>query len=198
MVSMSAIGLTAIIHLLMRISLFYEQPKNQCSPAPEIGSWFFIASVFMVLYDNDIFPFRYRCIPIPCQFLVETLIALVSTEFATLVLWCNMEKASFRLMKFILFEGSSNLYYDMGGDFLVGFLITLLALFLLCNTAIATGHFGKLQSKYYQGIREAGKTLTQIWNKCPSYRECQIAVETNTEDDDGLAPPTPRTRRRRR
>lgn len=195
---MSAVILTATVHLLMRISIFYEQPKNQCSPAPEIGSWCFIASVFMILLDNDIFPCRYRCIPIPCQVIVETFIALVSTEFAMLVLWCNFEKAAFRLTKWIFSEVSSNLYYDIGGDFLVGFLITLLGLFVLCNTAIATGHYHKLQNRYYQVIREAKNTASKFWRKCPSIRECQRAV--NTEDDDGLntATPTPRNRRRLR
>lgn len=188
----------------MRISIFYEQPKNQCSPAPEFGSWCFIVSVFMILLDNDIFPFRYRVIPIPCQVLVETLIALVLTEFATLVIWCNLEKAAFRLMKCVLSEGSSNLYYDMGGDLLVGFLITLLGVFVLCNTAIVTGHYEKVQTKYYQMLRGAGNTFSKIWRKCPSIRECQRAVEEttpyNTEDDDGLTPgtSTPRSRRRRR
>lgn len=198
MVSMSAIVLTSIVHLLMRISIFYEQPKNQCSPAPEIGSWFFIVSVFMILLDNDIFPCRYRRVPISCQVLVETVIAIVATEFATLVLWCNLEKAAFRLSKFISSEGSSNLYHDMGGDFLVGFFITLLGLFVLCNTAIATGHYEKLQVKYYQGINKFGKMVNEIWRKCPSYRECQIALEENTEDDDGFAPSAPVSKSRRR
>lgn len=202
---MSSLVLTATVHLLMRISIFYEQPKNQCSSAPEIGSWCFIASVFMILLDNDVYPCRYRCIPIPCQVVVETCIALVLTEFATLVLWCNLEKAAFRMLKAVLSEGSSNLYYDMGGDFLVGFLITLLGIFIVCNTAIATGHFEKLQKKYYQGIRGGERMAMKFWSKCPSFRECQRAVEETTsynteEDDDGLNPATVilRNRRRRR
>ena len=200
MVALSAVVLTAIIHLLMRISVFYEQPKNQCSPAPEMGSWFFVLSVFMILSDNDIYPYRYRCIPVICQNLVETFISIVATEFSTIVLWCNLEKAAFRFTKCILSEGSSNLYNDMGGDMLVGFLLTLLGLFILCNTAIATGYYDRVRCSYVEVLKGAASKFSNFWKKCPTISECEMAVQNFnrfTEGDDCL-PITPRRRGSRR
>lgn len=136
MVSTCAVVFTVILHLCMRVSIFYEQPKNQCSPAPEIGSWLFVVSIFMLLLDNEILPTKYRCIPSICQALGETFISLVITEFSMLVLWCNLEKAAFTFMKYALSEKSSNLYMDMGGDKLVGFIITITSVFILCNVRL--------------------------------------------------------------
>lgn len=193
--SVCAVVLTAIIHLLMRISIFYEQPKNQCSSAPELGSWLFVTSVFMLLLDNDIIPMRYRCIPHVCQTLAETFIFLVITEFSTLILWCNIEKIGFTIMKYVLSAGSSTLYKDLGGDNLVGFIITVISLFILCNAAIATGYYDQLETQYKTLKKGLSKKLSNIWKTGPSVNECELIAETPRclHEDHGL-----HTRRRRR
>lgn len=195
MVTSYAVITTAIIHLLLRVSIFYQQPKQQCSLAASIGNWSFITSIFILLLDNDIYPCRYRCIPIPCQLLVETIISLLITEFSSLVLWCNLEKAIFSISRCILSAGSSNLYNDMGGDFLVRCLLTLLGLLILSFTAIATGYYDKLQAKFYRLMSGTRRTLSEIWRKRSGVRTCHspggdFVMLANTEDDDGLPPST--------
>lgn len=201
MVSTSAVVFTAVIHMLLRISVFYEHLKTKCSPAPQIGNWFFILSVFLMLLDNDIYPCRYRCIPIPCQVLVETIFTLVLTEFSSLVLWCSLQKALFSLSKCVL----SNIYDELGGDFLVQCLLNLLGLVILFNTAIATGYYDKLQTNSQDIIRKTIQKISDIRRKRTSNVVDSRTVEVCAhhpplpEDDDCLAPitSTPRNRRRR-
>ncbi|KAL5278106.1 hypothetical protein ACFFRR_003012 [Megaselia abdita] len=176
--SACAVVLTAIIHLLMRISIFYEQPKNQCSSAPELASWLFVTSVFMLLLDNDIIPVRYRCISTICQTLAEAFIFLVITEFSTLVLWCNIEKVAFTVVKYVLSESSSTLYMDLGGDSFVGFIITIISVFTLCNAAIATGYYDQLQNQYSTLRKGLSKNMSNIWKTGPGVGQAEIITET--------------------
>lgn len=184
MTSMCAVILTAVLHLLMRISVFYEQPKNQCSTAPEIASVLFVVSVFLFLLDNDFFPVRYRCIPSVFRVLCEILIALFITEFSMLVLWCNIEKGAFSSMKYVLSESSSNLYMDMGGDKLVGSLITLGSVFILCNVVIATGFYDQIQDQYKALMQRIGRKMSTSSvsnNCCPGVWETESETELDCE-----------------
>lgn len=168
MVSISAIFFTALFHLCMRVSIFFEQPKNQCSPAPEIASWLFVVSIFMLLLDNEVFPIKYQCISSFFQTMAETFLSLIITEFSMLVLWCNLEKAAFTFMKYSLSECKSNLYMDMGGDRLVGFLVTLSSICVFCNVSIVTGFYDGFQNRYKAFKHSIKKNIVNIWRGCPT------------------------------
>lgn len=114
--------------------------------------------------------------------------SLVITEFSMLVLWCNMEKGAYGLMKYALSENTSNLYMDTGGDKLVGFIVTIISVFVLCNVSIATGFYDQLQDKY----KSIARKMSNVWKASSTLEECGLVYDSSSEDNCSLL------RRRRR
>lgn len=130
-----------IIHFVLRISLFLEPPPGGCSAAPAIASVMFLASTVIILLDTNIYPHKYKRVPVTCRIFVEFIISLIIIEFSMVFLWCRAEQIIQRMFRCILLDGDMNIYYDMGGDYLTGCLITLFSFEILLNVILATNYY---------------------------------------------------------
>ncbi|XP_017071467.2 uncharacterized protein LOC108108087 [Drosophila eugracilis] len=86
-----AVGLAAFFEL-MGCQFFLPQPKDRCSPAPDLASWIFLAATVCLLWDISIYPRRFMHMGRAWRVLVETMAAIFIAELGTIVIWCGIER----------------------------------------------------------------------------------------------------------
>lgn len=187
MATKTALILATLVHILLRVSIFIEQPTNNCSSAPTLASLIYLASTLMVIYDYNIYPKRYTNIPVPCQRFAEVVMILLLIEFSTVVVWCSLERTFQRLLKCILLEKSSNMYYDMGGDFLTGGILIFCSIFIFVNTALATDFYYSTKRKLLSSYRKMVEKVKRMWGNLPLCYEkkpvCCPPMDAEPKDD---------------
>lgn len=166
MVSTTAVITAAFLQLVLGISIFIEQRTDLCSTAPTLASWLFIIAIFDILLDVEIFPIRYMNVPYIFQLMVETILAVLLSEFSSLIVWCNMERISCKLGKSMLIMAGlpANIYYDWERFILGTITIAISLTFLLC-VGQATDHFYLLRKKSIRSYRKTIDYLTQLWQR---------------------------------
>ncbi|KAH8293295.1 hypothetical protein KR018_012346, partial [Drosophila ironensis] len=76
---------------LLGCALFFSQPMDQCSPAPCLGGYLFLAATLMYLRDSGCW-LRYFPIHPLWLAIIEVLAAVFFAELGTVVIWCNIER----------------------------------------------------------------------------------------------------------
>ena len=169
MASKYAIGITAFLQIILRISFFIEQRGDACSAAPTLASWIFLIAFLDILLDLCIYPIRYMHLPYVCQIVAETLITVLLTEFGSLVVWCTIEKITCKLSKslLLLFGMAPNTYYDYE-TYILGTVTTATSLAILLFVGQATDHYHFLRKRSMRMCRKINSYLSQLLSKIHS------------------------------
>ncbi|XP_016979536.1 uncharacterized protein LOC108044886 [Drosophila rhopaloa] len=96
-----AVGLAAFFQL-MGCFFFFAQPKDRCSPSPDLASWLFLGATMCFLWDVSIYPRRFMHMPHFWQLLVEIVAAVFLAEVGTIIIWCALERFLFYLTDVLL------------------------------------------------------------------------------------------------
>ncbi|XP_017049020.1 uncharacterized protein LOC108093456 [Drosophila ficusphila] len=91
-ITIVAVGLLQVFG----ISFFASQPKDQCSPAPAIGSKIFLLSVLMLFWDSEMIPKRFKKYSPKLFEVGDLLFTILFTELFVVLGWCEFERITFR------------------------------------------------------------------------------------------------------
>lgn len=166
MASKYAVGIAAFFQIILRVSFFIEQRSDACSAAPTLASWIFLIAFLDFLLDLCIYPIRYMHLPYICQIAAETLIAVLLTEFGTLVVWCTIERISCKLCKLVLLLCGMppHTYYEWE-TYILGAVTTFTSLIILVIVGQATDHYHFLHKRSMRMCRKINTYSSEILSK---------------------------------
>lgn len=127
-----------LLHYLFRVTIFLDTQKFESTSLVGFSSVLILMSVLMFLSDINFMPSRYRRVSEFMYILIETIICIFLIEVFVVLMWTKLEIGIEMVLKSILMENQLNLYHEMGGDNLVGFIIVLIASSFTIYTAIVT------------------------------------------------------------
>lgn len=144
MTDYTATVIAMIIHFLFRVSIFLDIPKESCTSVLGMSSFMILLTTVMFLNDVEIFPERYKIsAPKIISIFIETVLSLFIIEVVVVLIWSKIEYLIEYLFKLVLMEENLNLYDEMGGDNLVGLIITILSSTILAYASLATNSLNK-------------------------------------------------------
>lgn len=207
MTATSAVAVAGLLQIILRTSFFIEQSKDLCSPAPALSSWIFLVAFLDILSDTEIYPVRYMHLPYICQFVVETLLAILLTEFGAIIVWCSLERLLCRIVKStLLIAGLPTCYYFEWENYILGGITTLISVLILIYVGQATDHFHIIRRKYVKMEKKLLCNLEELWNcsnpsstgKRRPLRNAADYAAFICKDSEVFVPQSTRKRRRRR
>nr|XP_016932754.1 uncharacterized protein LOC108011988 isoform X2 [Drosophila suzukii] len=95
MVSLTTIVATGLLQVL-GISFFVAQPKDQCSPAPPIGSCIFLMAILLLFWDSDMIPRKLKKYSPRILACGDLILTIFFTEIILLIGWCGFERITHR------------------------------------------------------------------------------------------------------
>ena len=144
MTDYTATVIAMIIHFLFRVSIFLDIPKEPCTSVLGMSSFMILLTTVMFLNDVEIFPERYKIsAPKIITIFIESVLSLFIIEVVVVLIWSKIEYLIEYLFKLVLMEENLNLYDEMGGDNLVGLIITILSSTILAYASLATNSLNK-------------------------------------------------------
>lgn len=132
-----------IIHYIFRVTIFLDMHKSETTSLVGFSSLLILMSVVMFLSDLDFMACRYRNASEFMFILLETIICIFLIEVFVVLIWSKLEVGIELVLKTTLMENELNLYHDMGGDNLIGFIIVLISASFTTYAAIVTGFLAK-------------------------------------------------------
>lgn len=127
-----------LLNYLFRVTIFLDMQKYQPTSLVGFSSVLILLSVIMFLSDIDFMPDRYRNVSEFMFILLETIMCIFLIELFVILIWTKLEIGIEMVLKTMLMENQLNLYQEMGGDNLIGFIIVLIAASFTCYAAIVT------------------------------------------------------------
>lgn len=107
-----AVGTAGFLHLVIGIAFYYNTDTYPCSPAPPLASWIYTGAVMLLAKDIETYPIRYIHLPYTIKFVVELLVALIILEIGSMVVWCQIERLIYQLVRlFMLWMGMDDDMY---------------------------------------------------------------------------------------
>ncbi|XP_017075213.2 uncharacterized protein LOC108110625 [Drosophila eugracilis] len=94
MVSLNTIAVAAVLQLL-GISFFVPQPKDQCSPAPAVGSYLFLVATLVLFWDSDMIPKKLHIYSPWILAGGDLFFTILFTELFVLLGWCGFERITY-------------------------------------------------------------------------------------------------------
>ncbi|KAH8409889.1 hypothetical protein KR009_000337 [Drosophila setifemur] len=91
-----AVSVAAVFQLL-GCAFFFSQPKDRCSPAPDLASFLFLGAILCYLRDACFYPRRFNHMARGWVLMVQIVTAIFLTELGTIVIWCGLERFLFGL-----------------------------------------------------------------------------------------------------
>ncbi|EDV98945.1 uncharacterized protein LOC6566866 [Drosophila grimshawi] len=178
-------------------SIFIMQPEDACSPAPPLGSYFFLLATICFLWDLNIYPRRFEHMNKRWKLFVELVACIFLAEIATLIIWCGLERVvCFVTQKLIGYLSQGNCKEPLR-YWLLGLATTSVGGSLFCFIMEAT------QQKFGSTWQQLWYMVSSLWrmNSCdrrrtlkachmamfPSRRNCENGEEEDEEEeeDDG-------------
>lgn len=191
MTNAKALSTAILIHYFLRVTIFIDPPKEQCSVSTEISSFLFLITICMILSDYEVLSDKFQTIPFVCRYIIETAMTLFYIEFGMISIWCKFEGAIERTIKRFLMDDQYNLYYDMGGNYLTGGMITTISFLIFINIAMVTDY----STNFTRMIREqVDKLMTKINSVKEETAETFVmpaAEEYHKEEEYHLLQPPP-------
>lgn len=161
MVEYVAILLAAFIHIVLKVSVFFDLPLTNCFIGPSIASRIIFLALYSIIQDTQ--PSLTRNYPhlsrMP-RIIIETIHNIFVMEFVMVFIWCKLEMAIEAIWKYVL----SHRYRDYNGDAIVANTILAFSIYL-CYVAMIVTNFHGI---FICGMRKA---LARIrWNRCTTKR----------------------------
>lgn len=134
---------SVILHYIFRVTIFLDMHKFETTSLVGFSSLLILMSILMFLSDLDFMPDRYRSASEFMFILLETIICIFLIEVFVVLIWTKLEIGIELVLKTTLMENELNLYHDIGGDNLIGFLIVLISVSFTAYAAIVTSFLAK-------------------------------------------------------
>lgn len=192
MTDYSATVIAMVIHFFFRMSIFLDIPKEPCTSILGASSFMILISTVMFLNDVEIFPERYKTsAPKILSLFIESVLSLFIIELVVVLIWSKIEYMIEYLFKLVLMEKNLNLYDEMGGDNLIGLIITILSSAILAYASIATNSLNKflirtlilkeITEKYFNDIFSSKKNVDNR-----SIDNWQVTSQSINNEDIGM------------
>lgn len=173
MVEYVAILVATFIHIVLKISIFFDLPLVNCSIAPSIASRIIFLALYSILQDAQ--PPSTRSYPqlgrMP-RIIVETIHNIFAMEFVMIFVWCKLEMSIEAIWKYVL----SHRYSDWNGDAIVANTILAFSIYVCYVTMIVTNFYGVLtfgMKQVMNRIRRCTPKRMQLKSQNVSGAECQ-------------------------
>ncbi|CAO1325078.1 unnamed protein product [Diamesa serratosioi] len=182
MAELLSLVFATLLHYLFRVTIFLDTQKFQATSLVGFSSILILISVLMFLSDLNFMPERYRRVSEFMYILIETIISIFLIEVFVVLIWSKLEVGIEFVLKSVLMENQLNLYQDMGGDNLVGFIIVIIATAFATYSAIVTSclnHF----TVFVLDLKEIIVAhFLSIKNRNSSQESCGKEIRPNQED----------------
>lgn len=145
MASAYSILITAYLHIVLRISIFIRQEDALFKQVPPLASWLFLLGLLDILWNTSFCYVKYFHLPVVAEFVVETLAAILFTEFGLLVIWTTLENLCSALTIWTMMK--LNIYPCSYAPYVLGFTTTVLSIYCVASIAIACDHIYFLRKR---------------------------------------------------
>ena len=132
-----------IVNLVFRQYIFETDYKF--GTLSGFSSLIMLFSTCIHLKNINILPEHHKKISQIIYVMIEIILVLVSLEISVNLMWMRLQILIEFIMKYLLMDNKLNLYQEMGGNSLLGFIIISIAIYFLYYSLMITNNSGILK-----------------------------------------------------
>lgn len=164
MTELISIAIAVVIHVIFRFTIFINCQNHNLMSLMGLSSFLVLASISMYLRNFQFITERYKKKSKFFAIISEIVFCSFAMEVSTLVIWSNFETLIELTLKTIFKANKLNLYEEIGGDSILGFIIMSIAFYFLIYSIIVTQNTMSLANFFVEML---GKLQARPINKCP-------------------------------
>lgn len=137
-----AIVISCILHLVVRITVFIDQSKDNNAETSSLATYIVYLSMMDLIYSDELIPFDCSQLSILAKFIVELLLTVFMGEVCLIAFWSNIEMITLSLL---------NSHIDTDDQTLQAihsYLLIALSLFISWIVSLETNRMEKLCSLF--------------------------------------------------
>ncbi|KAL7034824.1 hypothetical protein ACKWTF_008117 [Chironomus riparius] len=143
MVHSVSIVFALIVNLVFRQYFFDTDYKF--GTLSGFSSLLMLFSTSIHIKNINILPEHHKKISQIIYVMIEIILVLISLEISVNLMWMRLQILIEFIMKYLLMDNKLNLYQEMGGDSLLGFIILSIAIYFLYYSLMITSNSGILK-----------------------------------------------------
>ncbi len=158
MAEIISILIATILHIVFRFTIFINRQKHELLSLMGFSDFLILLSITMFLQNLHVFPERYKHTSSLMAMIFEIIFCLFFMEVGTVVMWARIEVFIEIALKNIFKADKLNLYQELGGDSMLGFIIISLAFYFLIYSILVTQNALNISNTFLDLISKLQKT----------------------------------------